>query len=1271
MVGDFKCTCLMDTGANFNVMPRTIYEKLKSLGLIQQKKKTTRRRIRTSNGETSTAGFSISVLFRHYFILMNENDHSNYTRELFHLDEVVEFQVMDHLHTAYDFILGRESIHDSTTMMGQVVALQRRNTRVVYWFETVNSLRGGVADDRVELRGAISSRSNASGMEASRREEANSKDDSKAEVHTVLSEAHMDDLAKAYALELEESELGLDTVMEEAAKPRDTDVSKRHLVELGVVQEGGVRAEEYLNLVETHQVIFGVFPEETKLADATVTILPGAKRVMEPTARGMPLRSREALKITLDKLEANQIIAKLGKGKIIEWLHQGMGVMKPNGEARLVVDLQRFNKVCAEETVDFPSTNEILNSLHGSKVFSKFDCANGFYNIKLAPDSQEYFSFHTPLGIYQLKRLPQGWKNAPAIFTREMYKHLGEFVREGWLVIYMDDILIHSSTHEEHLQHLKRLFEKLAEVGLRMQLEKSMIGRSSLNFLGYVLDEEGFKPDTDRYGKLRDFPIPTTLKRLRGLIGLFSYFRHFISDYGSLIRPLQELVNAKPRNVLRHWTPEHDEAKEKLTDRILNYAKLYYPDPQLQFIVRTDASDYAIGGMLLQIDSRGRERPLAFYSKALQKHERNWAANEREAYAIVKCVKKWASLIAYSPFRVETDHKNLQFLRNSDNPKLMRWRTYLLEMNCSLHYIKGELNVVADALSRCYEIPAKISKHGQTGGLNSELHTMLETAEVTLSTLTKRIIDSQDIASDQMKSMWDLTRHSKQQYLGDNRMAWMKGSNIIVNSEDTALVNTIMGIAHDGVGHRGRDTTLRHLRQMKVWWRGMEKSVVEYIQTCSLCSHVKSNNRRLQNIQLIREIATSQWHTLHLDIIGPLPDSVGHKYILSAICQLTRYAEFIPLQNQSGETVFNTLKDTLFTRYGKPKRLIVDGGKQFNNTVFDTYCKDHDIEVQVTTAYTHHGNGKVERVHRTIEEILTILGRSQTWKWSQNLAEAKFIVNTTASTATGKSPFQVMFGREARTIVTTAREGGEAKALTARGSDSNGVNWDCVRLFQDALVQQVLVASEVSAIDSKGREDHGGESFELKEGTKVFIRDPTRESKLNFRWIGPATIVEKISSVTCMVQKGEGGRITKYHISQLKPVTLRTTEDEEIEYSISRSGIFVAKAVLGHRVCVNRNGVIEFQVRWNDNTTTWEGSDCTGVMQLDKVLDYCKTNVEVLEIMRLNDTVVKSAEDLPKSELSYRDEELDRLVEKVDLVKSQEKGPHRRRRAGTPKRLMD
>ncbi|XP_069190416.1 uncharacterized protein [Procambarus clarkii] len=447
----------------------------------------------------------------------------------------------------------------------------------------------------------------------------------------------------------------------------------------------------------------GVLSDVTKVADVEGYRVPLMERqAVRTKPYPVPHHLVPQVRAELKEMEREDVIEK----STSPYSSPMVIVKKPEGGVRICLDFRKLNSVIEFDAEPMFNQDEIFARLAPSNYFSKLDLTKGFWQIPLHQDSKRCTAFMTSEGLYQFTVLPFGLVNAPAVFNRTMRKVLGGI--EG-VEIFVDDVLIHSSTWEEHLQLPRQVFSRLQGVGMVAKPTKCEVGCAEVKYLGHVIGGGCSKPLPDKIQKIQDAVPPTTKTQVRSFLGLVGYYRKFIPDFASVAYPLTELTKkAAPTKV--NWTGEEGASFACLKKKMVEQPILRLPDEDKEYILRTDASNTGVGAVLLQ-EHDGLVWPVAYYSRKLNDVERRYSTVERELLAAVVGIKKFYQYVYGRRFTFQVDHQPLSHLGTlkNANPRIMQWALFLQQFKFRVEYMKGADNVGADWLSRSHTPEEQVS----------------------------------------------------------------------------------------------------------------------------------------------------------------------------------------------------------------------------------------------------------------------------------------------------------------------------------------------------------------------------------------------------------------------------------------------------------------------------------------------------------------------------------------------------------------------------------
>lgn len=366
---------------------------------------------------------------------------------------------------------------------------------------------------------------------------------------------------------------------------------------------------------------------------------------------------------------------------------------------RLVVDYRQLNKRIVPDKFPLPRIDEILDQLGRAKYFSTLDLMSGFHQIPLQEHCKRFTAFTAGNGHYEFNRLPFGLNISPNSFQRMMTLALSGLPPEC-AFLYVDDVIVIGCSLKHHLINLGKIFERMRSCNLKLNPTKCCFFKSAVTFLGHHVSATGIQPDKGKYNIIKNYPTPKNADETRRFVAFCNYYRRFIPNFAEISYPLNQLTK---KNANFNWNETCQVAFLNLKQQLLSPRILKFPNFKKDFILTTDASKVACGAVLAQAYD-DIELPVSFASRIFTKGESNKSTIERELAAIHWAIKYFRPYLYGRKFIIKTDHRPLVYLFTMKDPssKLTQMRLDLEEYDFTVQYIKGESNVVSDALSRVH-----------------------------------------------------------------------------------------------------------------------------------------------------------------------------------------------------------------------------------------------------------------------------------------------------------------------------------------------------------------------------------------------------------------------------------------------------------------------------------------------------------------------------------------------------------------------------------------
>lgn len=738
--------------------------------------------------------------------------------------------------------------------------------------------------------------------------------------------------------------------------------------------------------------------------------------------------------------------------------------------------------------------------------------------------------------------MPFGLKNAPATFQRLMDR-LKSGLGSRNVLVYLDDLLVLSSTFDEHLDDLKAVLDRLRKFGLRMNREKCRFCCQNIKYLGHILTSKGIQPDLDKTKAIREMRAPANLKQLISFLQTCSWYRRFVPNFASIAEPLTRLTRKK---TTWEWSSQQQRAFDNLKEALTNAPILQTADETKPYTLRTDASGYAIGAVLLQ-GEKETEHPVEYASRLLSPAERNYSTTEREALAVVWAVDKFRGYIEGTDVTIASDHQPLKWLMTLKSPsgRLARWALLLQPYCPSIQYIPGRCNTVADMLSRLPIEPWDENERMDIGGIAVDMPSRGSGAtreqqlkDDDLGTIIKALESTAD--EDAVKK-W-----TTRGYFLNDSVLYRYAPN--VDSEEAQLVvptherKEILRSYHDDptAGHYGIQHTL-HRIVTRYFWPGMAREIGEYVRSCIECQRYKAGNRKPAGL-LQTPVMQRRFEVLAVDLFGPLPAAKrDHHWILIVENTASQWVELFPLQQTTAEACAEVLINEVLLRFGLPRRIISDNGAKFISGVMQQVAHCLGIQQTLTPVYHPEAN-PVERKNRDLKAQLGIYVRNDHTTWDERLPAIRFAMNSAKCESTGYTAAHLTFGRELRTPDDTTRD---LRAIVAGETFLPQITPKLL-----ALVDTLRVAQQTQEDRQDRRKQYADqrrrEGPEYEPGDLVWVathpiskQDQHYSAKLAPRRDGPYVVKRRVgvSSYELQTREAEPVVIGLHHTSALSPYT--------------------------------------------------------------------------------------------------------------------------------------
>jgi len=431
------------------------------------------------------------------------------------------------------------------------------------------------------------------------------------------------------------------------------------------------------------------------------------KHKIELVAGAQPVKDRHyPLSPAMQQVVWDEVDKMLAIGVIEEsnspWSNRTTVLRRPD-KNRFCLDARKLNTLTIKDAYPLPSIEGILSRVDQTYFISSVDLKFAFWQIELDEESKACTAFTVPgRPLYQFVMMPFGLCNAAQRLCRLMDKVIPTELRSN-VFVYLDDLLIIAPDFETHIEYLNRVAECLKAANLTIGLKKSQFCFKSLKYLGFIICGGTLRTDPARVTAIEQIPVPRSVREVRAFLGTTGWYRRFIRNFASLAVPLTDALKSRSG---RKFVLSEEAVKsvQELKRAMTTAPVLVHADFKKRFYVQCDASHAGVGAVLFQLDESEHERPIAYFSAKLNKHQVNYSVTEKECLAAILAIQKFRPYIELMPFTVITDHASLKWLMSLKDlsGRLGRWSLQLQRMDFEIEHRKGVDNIVADTLSRSF-----------------------------------------------------------------------------------------------------------------------------------------------------------------------------------------------------------------------------------------------------------------------------------------------------------------------------------------------------------------------------------------------------------------------------------------------------------------------------------------------------------------------------------------------------------------------------------------
>ena len=991
--------------------------------------------------------------------------------------------------------------------------------------------------------------------------------------------------------------------------------------------------EEFRNFLLKNQSVFAKPGEVGRTTLGTHKIKLTDETPIKDPPRRVPLFKRDILKNEVSRLEREGFIERSDS----PWSAQTVLVKKKDRSWRMCVDYRKLNEKTVKDAYPIPRIDDNLDALSGAKWFTTLDCNMAYHQVPMEEEDKPKTAFATPMGgLYQFTTMPFGLCNAGATFQRIAEKAL-EGLQWRIAVLYLDDIIVYSSSFEDHFSDLDLVIERLNEAGLKLKAKKCFFFHHKISYLGYLISEHGLKPDPSKCEAVKNVARPRCVKEVRQFLVLTSYYRRFVKGYSEIARPIYDLTKA---NAKWNWDAKCEAAFLTLKEKLTTAPVLAYPDENGgEFILDTDASNSGIGAVLSQIQD-GVERVIAYASRTLSPAEQNYCVTRKEMLSVVFFSKYFRHYLSGRHCTIRTDHSSLRWLSQFREPdgQVHRWLEQLSQFDYSIVHRPGLKHKNADFMSRvvrgdailCKQCEMLLEKQGgsqekseldndhedvlnianlyvvsdeemesdveesgqvQTSGADQETTVGKRKrkrgrianrpaqasakprpeTELTVQALRELQVNDSDLnfiiqlkESDSEKPVWAAIVNKSPEikyWIARWELLYVHNGLLCIKWEHSetdiqwricipsSFAPTVLWYLHDAhvSGHLGIKKTTEKAKRCPFYWISINQSVTDYVRACQLCGEANNPQRKHRHM-LKTYVPGGRFERIACDIAGPFPKSEsGNSYILVVSDYFTKLTAMFALPDIRAETVAEHIVRGWIKHHGCPRELHSDQGRQFVSAVFREICKLLEINKSQTTPLHPSSDGLVERMNRTVKNMLSKFVRADQKDWDTHIDFIVMAYNTTPQESTGVSPHRLVYGEEMLMPLDIMTE----DTPESHGSEVNPSQYATdLRIKIKKMYELVREHLQEAACRQKKQYDCRVKEHSYCVGDKVWRNQwqspPGIKASIRRHWTGPWMVIEKLYDVLIRLKHSANSPSVVIHGDNLK----RYHGDRQLDFQV-------------------------------------------------------------------------------------------------------------------------
>ena len=620
-------------------------------------------------------------------------------------------------------------------------------------------------------------------------------------------------------------------------------------------------------------------------------------------------------------------------------------------------------------------------------------------------------------------------------------------------------------------------------------------------FLGHIVSKEGIRVDPKKIEVVVEWKLPRNVTEVRSFLGLAGYYRRFVKGFSMTTAPMTKLLQ---KNIKYEWSEKCQRSFDKLKAFLTEASVLTKPTCGREYVIFSDESLNGLGCVLMQ-----EGKVVAYVSRQLKPHEKNYPTHDLELAVIVFALKIWRHYLYGEKCFIYTDHKSLKYLPSQRelNLRQHRWMELIKDYDCVIDYHPEKANVVADALSRkSIQTLQALNAHlslSDDGTVVAEL--------ITRPSLLNRVLEAQKKDEKITVVINQIGNGKETEFtVNENGVLYYKDRVCVPDCND--LRKSILEEAHSGpfAIHPSSTKMYRDLK-MSFWWSGMKRDVSEFVTECFVCQRVKAEHQVPSGLLQPIRIPEWKWDRITMDFVVGLPlTGRRHDSVWVVVDRLTKSAHFLPVRTDySLDKLAELYIKEIVRLHGIPVSIISDLDPRFTSRFWGKLQEALGTRLNFSTTFHPQTDGQSEKVIQILEDMLRSYVIDLRGSWDRHIALVEFVYNNNFQSSIGMAPYEALYGRKCRTPLCWT-ELSEKKVI---GPDLIQETEEKVKMIRERL--KVATDRQKSYADMKRKDIR----YEI--GEKVFLKVSPwkkvmrfgKKGKLSPRFIGPYEVIEKVGPV--------------------------------------------------------------------------------------------------------------------------------------------------------------